>query len=85
MLPSYLELLGHIGDDKGLADGLAAGDTERAIPIGFRAVRRFDLLARSAIDLDGQMWRSSSKAAGRGVLGGALRWISLLGDRRNSS
>ena len=36
MLRLHVELLGHVGDDVGLADGLAAGDRQRAIRIGGR-------------------------------------------------
>ncbi len=47
MLRLDIELLGHIGDDKGLADGLAAGDRQRLIGIGaFGEVRRDKIFAR---------------------------------------
>ena len=35
-----LQLLGHVGDHEGLADGLAAGDAERAVAVGMTAVDR---------------------------------------------
>ncbi len=37
-----LQLLGHVGDHEGLADGLPAGDAERAVAIGVGAIGRLD-------------------------------------------
>src|SRR5712671_7392127 len=34
----HVQLLGHIGNHEGLADGLAAGDSERAVPVGISTV-----------------------------------------------
>jgi hypothetical protein len=33
-----LQLLGHVGHHEGLADGLAAGDAERAVAVGILAI-----------------------------------------------
>ena len=51
MVRPDLELLGHVGDDIGLADGLAAGDRQRVIRIGFvGVVGRHEILARHFIE-----------------------------------
>jgi hypothetical protein len=42
MLLLQLELLGHVGDDEGLADGLSTRYRHRAVAIGFRPIGRLD-------------------------------------------
>ena len=45
-----MQLLGHVGDHEGLADGLPAGDAERAVAVGIGAIGRLDeSLARNLL------------------------------------
>ncbi len=37
-----LQLFGHVGHHEGLADGLSAGDAERAVAVGIVAIGRLD-------------------------------------------
>ncbi len=37
-----IQLLGHVGHDKGLADGLPAGDAERAVTVGIATIGGLD-------------------------------------------
>ena len=50
MLRSYLKLLGHVGDDVGLADGLPARDRQRVVGVGaFGELRRHEVFARHLV------------------------------------
>ena len=47
MMRLELELLGHVGNDIGLADGLPAGDRQRLVCVGLVAeVARYEMLPR---------------------------------------
>jgi hypothetical protein len=64
VLGTHVELLGHIGDDEGLADGLPAGDRQRLVGVSSLGEIRLDeIFARHLVERTQHVGAADAAAA----------------------